>query len=38
MRDKALNEIGLKIIRFRSEEVAENLSHVVEKIQELISK
>ena len=38
LRDKALNELGLRVVRFRNEEVAKKLSHVVERIQELISK
>ena len=36
LRDKALNEIGLRVVRFRNEEVAKNLTRVVEKIRELI--
>ena len=36
-RDKALNELGLQIVRFRNEEVLMNLSRVVRRIQELIS-
>jgi very-short-patch-repair endonuclease len=36
-RDKALNELGLRIIRFRNEEVLMDLSHVVEIIQKQVS-
>ncbi len=36
-RDKALAELGLRTVRFRNEEILINLSHVVAKIQELIS-
>lgn len=35
-RDKALNELGLRIIRFRNEEVMKNLSLVIVRIQELV--
>jgi very-short-patch-repair endonuclease len=35
-RDKALNELGLQIVRFKNEEVAKNLSHVVEQIREIV--
>ena len=35
LREEALNEMGLKIVRFRNEEVARNLSAVVAKIKEL---
>ena len=34
-REKALHEMGLKIIRFRNEEVLSNLSIVLRKIKEL---
>lgn len=37
-REKALRELGLKIVRFRNDEVLKNLSAVVEKIRELISQ
>jgi leucyl-tRNA synthetase len=36
-REKALRELGLRIVRFRNEEVLKNLSTVVEKIQKQIS-
>jgi very-short-patch-repair endonuclease len=36
LREKALNEMGLKIVRFRNDDVLKNLSAVVEKIRELI--
>ncbi|GJQ33875.1 MAG: hypothetical protein HBSAPP04_27140 [Ignavibacteriaceae bacterium] len=36
-REKALNEMGLKIVRFRNDEVVRNLSAVVGRIRELIS-
>lgn len=35
-RDKALNEIGLRIIHFRNKEVMKNLSQVVGRIPELV--
>ena len=35
-REKALGEMGLRIIRFRNNEVLKNLSAVVRKIKELI--
>ncbi|MBN2116862.1 MAG: DUF559 domain-containing protein [Anaerolineales bacterium] len=35
-REKALNEIGLRIVRFRNDEVLKNLSIGVEKIKEMI--
>ncbi len=35
-RDKALNELGLKIVRFKNDEVLKNLSQVVGKIKELV--
>ena len=37
-REKALSEMGLRIVRFRNEEVMKNISAVVGKIRELISK
>lgn len=37
-REKALRELGLKIVRFRNDEVVKNLSVVVGKIKSLISK
>ena len=36
-KDKALNELGLRIVRFRNEEVLMDMSRVVSRIQELIS-
>jgi very-short-patch-repair endonuclease len=36
LRDKVLNELGLRVVRFRNEEVAKKLSHVVEKVREPI--
>jgi len=36
-RDKALNELELRIIRFRNEEVLMDLSYVVEIIQKQVS-
>ena len=36
-RDKALTELGLRIIRFSNEEVLMDLSQVVGRIRELIS-
>jgi very-short-patch-repair endonuclease len=35
-REKALREMGLRIVRFRNEEVVKNLSTVVGRIKELI--
>lgn len=35
-REKVLSEIGLKIVRFRNDEVVKNLSAVVEKIRKQI--
>ena len=35
-REKALNDLGLRVIRFRNDEVLRNLSMVVEKIQRCI--
>ncbi len=37
-REKALNEMGLRIIRFQNDEVLKNLSAVVEEIREMVSK
>ena len=34
-REKALTELGLKIVRFKNDEVVRNLSAVVGKIREL---
>ena len=34
-REKALRELGLKIVRFKNDEVLKNLSAVVGKIKEL---
>ena len=36
-REKVLRELGLKIVRFRNDEVLKNLSAVVEKVREQIS-
>jgi imidazole glycerol-phosphate synthase subunit HisF len=33
-REKALKELSLKVIRFRNEEVLNNLSSVLERIKE----
>jgi very-short-patch-repair endonuclease len=38
VREKALSEMGLRIIRFRNHEVLKNLSEVVEKIKNLVLK
>jgi very-short-patch-repair endonuclease len=35
-REKALSELGLRIIRFRNDEVLKNLSEVVEQIKNLV--
>ena len=35
-RDKALNKLGLQIVRFKNEEVVKNLPHVVEQIREIV--
>ncbi len=35
-REKVLSEMGLRIVRFRNEEVMKNLSAVVGKIRELV--
>ncbi len=35
-REKVLREIGLRVIRFRNEEVVKNLSAVVGKVRELL--
>lgn len=35
-REKALRELGLRIVRFRNDEVVMDLSEVVGKIRELI--
>jgi very-short-patch-repair endonuclease len=35
-REKALRELGLRVVRFRNDEVVMNLSTVVEKIRELV--
>ena len=37
-REKALRELGLRIVRFRKDEVVRNLSAVVGKIRGLVSK
>ena len=36
-REKALSELGLRIVRFRNDEVVRNLSTVVGKIKGLVS-
>jgi len=36
-REKALHELGLKIVRFRNDEVVKDLSAVVEKIRKQLS-
>ena len=36
LREKVLNEMGLKIVRFRNDDALKNLSAVLEKIRELI--
>ena len=38
LREKALNEMGLRIIHFRNDEILKNLSAVVEEIREMVSK
>jgi leucyl-tRNA synthetase len=35
-REKALSEMGLRIVRFRNDEVVRNVSVVVGKIRELV--
>jgi very-short-patch-repair endonuclease len=35
-REKALSEMGLRIVRFRNDDVLKNLSTVVEKVKELL--
>jgi very-short-patch-repair endonuclease len=35
-REKVLSEMGLRVIRFRNEEVGKNLSAVVGKVHELV--
>ena len=37
MREKALIELGLRVVRFRNDEVLKNLSAVAGRIKELIS-
>ena len=37
-REKALQDLGLRLVRFRNDEVVKNLSKVVGKIKELISE
>jgi len=37
-REKALRELGLRIVRFRNDEVVKNLPAVVGKINELFLK
>jgi very-short-patch-repair endonuclease len=36
-REKVLREMGLRVVRFRNEEVMRNLSAVMGKIRELIA-
>jgi very-short-patch-repair endonuclease len=36
-REKALSELGLRIVRFKNDEVLKNLSAVIEKIRRQIS-
>ena len=36
-REKVLSEIGLRIVRFRNEEVMKNLSAVMGKTRELVA-
>jgi very-short-patch-repair endonuclease len=35
-RDKVLSEMGLRVVRFRNEEVMKNLSAVVGNVRELV--
>jgi len=35
-REKALSELGLRVIRFRNDEVERNLSGVVERVKDLV--
>jgi very-short-patch-repair endonuclease len=35
-REKALNELGLQVVRFKNEEVVNNLPPVVEQIREIV--
>jgi len=37
-REKALREMGLRIVRFRNDEIMKKLSTVVGKVSELVSK
>jgi len=37
-REKVLSEMGLRVIRFRNEEVMKNLSAVVGNVRELVAK
>ena len=37
-REKVLSELGLRVVRFRNDEVVRDLSAVVGKIRELIEK
>ena len=37
-REKALSELGLRVIRFRNDEVARDLSGVVERIKQFIER
>jgi leucyl-tRNA synthetase len=36
-RERALSELGLRIVRFRNDEVLKNVSVVATKIQKMIS-
>ena len=36
-REKALSELGLRVVRFRNDEILQNLSGVVEKITALLN-
>jgi leucyl-tRNA synthetase len=36
-RERALSELGLRIVRFRNDEVLKNVSMVATKIQKIIS-
>jgi very-short-patch-repair endonuclease len=37
-REKALSALGLRVVRFRNDEVMRNVSAMVGKIKELLSK
>jgi len=36
-REKALRELGLRIVRFRNDEILRNLSKVIEKITDMLN-